>query len=170
MKRLLLFFIILAIILSGCAKESKIEMILNTGQDTVEINSEWNDPGAILKVGSELYNATSNGDVDVSTFGLYEIEYSYEYKGKIYKTTRYVNIVDQTKPDITLNAGIDTIKKGESWIDAEASATDNSNEQIDLTVLGDVNINILGTYEILYTATDSSGNKAEVIRYVHVVE
>ena len=160
----------LGVLLIGCEKAPKTEMILGVGQDTVEINTEWLDAGAKLKVEDKSYTAEVDGEVDTTTLGLYKIEYHYEYKGKVYKTTRYVQVVDQRKPVILINPGIDTIKVGEEWTNAGATVTDNSLEELQIIVTGEVDTNKSGTYEIVYKATDSSGNTSLVTRYVHVVE
>lgn len=171
MKRMFLIVILmLGVLLIGCEKTPKIEMILGVGQDTVEINTEWLDAGATLKVENKSYNAEVDEEVDTTTIGLYKIEYHYKYKGKEYKMTRYVQVVDQTKPEIQLNPGIDTIKVGEEWTDARATVTDNSLEELQIIITGEVDTNKIGTYEIVYKATDSSGNTSLVTRYVHVVE
>jgi hypothetical protein len=65
---------------------------------------------------------------------------------------------------------MDNIVVGNVWIDAGVTITDNSKEVIEAVVSGTVDINVPGTYQIIYTATDSSENTASVIRYVTVVE
>ena len=47
-----------------------------------------------------------------------------------------------------------------------AIVTDNSGEKIVLSVNGEVDTSIVGTYEITYSATDSSGNEIVLITYV----
>lgn len=167
-KCVVVLILLFVLFLSACKKED-INMTLEAGQDTVEINSEWNDSGAFLKVGNKRYQAESYGVVDTSTLGLYRIEYRYKYKGVTYHIYRYVQVVDQTKPVILLNPGIDTVKQGGTWVDAGATVSDNSNEEIVIYVSGVVDTNMVGTYEIVYTASDSSGNTAMVIRYVNIV-
>ena len=78
--------------------------------------------------------------------------------------------VNQTKPEILLNAGLDTIQVGVVWEDAGATVSDNSGETLTITVAGTVDINTAGEYEITYTAEDSSGNIQVKTRYVNVVE
>jgi hypothetical protein len=168
--------LIFTVTLSGCdlisptEDGSIISFELQDGQDTVEINTEWIDAGAVLSVDTLSYNAIGVGTVDTSVIGLYQIEYTYEYLEISYSLTRYVNVVDQTHPVITWNLGIDTITKGDTWIDAGATVTDNSLEVLTLTVTGTVDTTTIGTYEITYSATDSSGNITLVVRFVNVVE
>ncbi len=149
----------------------EITLVINAGQDTVEINSEWIDAGAKFVLNDTEYNMTTLDTVDNSTLGLYEVTYSYDYDSETYSITRYVIVTDQTAPVIELNLGVDTIKVGETWTDGGViMITDNSLETLTITVSGVVDINTVGTYEITYTATDSSGNTSSIIRYVTVIE
>ncbi len=140
------------------------------GNDTVEINSEWIDAGAKIHIDDEVFDMTTEDVVDTSILGLYSITYSYEYNNETYQEIRYVMVVDQTKPVITLNPGRDTINVGDEWIDYGVTIKDNSNEDITVVVNGSVDTNTPGTYQITYTASDSSGNTSQIIRYVTVIE
>jgi hypothetical protein len=73
--------------------------------------------------------------------------------------------VDRTKPVIQLN-GLSSmlIIKGEIFTDPGATATDNSNENIIVSVSGAVNVNVEGAYTLTYTAKDSSGNVADPVQ------
>ena len=167
MKLKILFLLILLLSLSAC--QTTYEMELFEGQDTVEIHTEWEDMGAAIDMKTYWKLADNlDGEVDTSTLGTYSIIYYREYGGKMYSVTRYVQVVDQTAPVITLNPGLDSIQVGDEWEDAGATVYDNSLEELDITVTGNVNINIAGTYEIIYTAIDSSGNTTSVSRYVTV--
>ena len=174
MRKILIALVVLLIIgLSGCEDETvvpEITFTLQDGQDTIEINTEWIDAGAVLSVDTLSFNATAVGSVDTTVIGLYMVEYTYEYLELSYSLTRYVNVVDQTTPVITLNLGVDTITKDTTWTDAGATVTDNSGEVLTLTVTGTVDTTTIGTYEVIYSATDASGNITSLIRYVNVVE
>ena len=174
MRKILIALVILLVVgLSGCGDETvvpEITFTLQDGQDTVEINTEWIDAGAVLSVDTLSHNATAVGTVDTTVIGLYMVEYTYEYLEISYSLTRYVNVVDQTNPVITLNLGIDTITLDNTWTDAGATVTDNSGEVLTLTVTGTVDTTTAGTYEITYSATDSSGNITSIVRYVNIVE
>ena len=172
MKKLnLLLIVLMTLTLSACKKdEISKEMIINEGIDTVEINTSWEDNGAYLLVGEETITASKTGDIDITTLGLYEIEYFANFEGIQYLGTRYVIVTDQTAPSLELNTGLDTIEQGSSWIDAGATVTDNSLEELTITVTGTVDTSTVGTYEIEYSAEDSSGNSVSLTRYVTVVE
>jgi len=148
----------------------EITLVLETGQDTIEINTEWVDVGAKFVVNDAEYLMSTTDEVNESLLGLYEIGYTYEYQSETYTITRYVIVVDQIVPIIELNLGVDTVKVGTSWTDTGVTVSDNSLETITPIVSGTVNTNAAGTYEITYTATDSSDNISTIIRYVTVIE
>jgi hypothetical protein len=162
------FTFLIIFILFGCGNSPKLSLM--PSKDTIEINSIWTDAGATITIDDEEIIVYSLDTVDTTKLGIYRLDYIYEYKNTFYNTVRYVVVSDQTKPNISLNPGVDTILIGEEWIDAGASATDNSKENLNIVVTESVNNNVIGTYEIKYEATDSSGNKVTLIRYVGVVE
>ena len=148
----------------------EIYLKLNSGQDTVEINTEWIDSGAKFVLNDEEFDMTTTDNVDVTTLGLYQVSYTYTYQETEYEIIRYVIVLDQTKPAIELNLGVDTIKVGNNWIDAGVTITDNSGETLTAVINGTVDISTPGTYEVTYKATDSSGNESSITRYVNVIE
>ena len=164
--------IILLITLSACdpTKNSERIFLMGEGQDTVEINTEWADAGAWLEYGDMIVEANTNDTVDTTVLGLYEVEYTLIHDNISYSGIRYVIVVDQTKPVITLNSGIDTIKLGEYWTDAGATVTDNSGETLIITLEGSIDSGTLGEYQITYSVVDSSGNVQVKTRYVNIIE
>ena len=148
----------------------EITLVLVTGQDTIELNGEWVDSGALFVLNDTEYSMSTIDEVNESTLGLYEIAYTYEYESETYTITRYVVVADQIAPVIELNLGVDTVKTGTLWTDTGVTVSDNSLESITPVVSGIVDIYTASTYEITYTATDSSGNISTIIRYVTVVE
>ena len=70
--------------------------------------------------------------------------------------------VDTEKPKITYVTNMFRTKVGnEVDLLKDVTATDNSNEILTVSIEGDYDFGISGTYKLKYTATDSSGNKAE---------
>jgi len=83
-----------------------------------------------------------------------------------------INIVDTEAPIITLN-GPNPMKVEchTSFIDPGATANDQCSGSFAATPSGTVNVNVPGTYTIIYNATDLSGNPAPpVSRTVNVVD
>lgn len=72
-----------------------------------------------------------------------------------------VNIIDTKQPEI-IGAADRTIKQGET-IDLKENikVEDNTDELIDVSVVGKVDTNIPGEYEITYIAIDQSNNSSE---------
>ena len=72
-----------------------------------------------------------------------------------------VNIIDTKQPEI-IGAADRTIKQGET-IDLKENikVEDNTDELIDVSVIGKVDTNVPGEYEITYIATDQSNNSSE---------
>lgn len=79
-------------------------------------------------------------------------------------------LTDFTKPEITLlgNATV-THLLGTVYTDAGATAADNLDGAVQVTVSGTVDINTAGTYILTYSASDAAGNLAQEMRYVTVV-
>jgi hypothetical protein len=148
----------------------EIHIRLNGGIDTVEINSEWIDAGADLMINDAAHMMLTQDTVDVTKQGIYQIHYAYTHQEVVYEINRYVIVADQTPPILSLNLGLDTITVGQAWIDAGAEVVDNSGETITIITTGTVDINIIGTYVITYTATDSSDNTAVIYRYVTIID
>lgn len=147
-----------------------ITLYLNNGIDTVEVNSTWEDAGAYIMINDVRYEMTTEMNVDISKVDIYQIIYTYDFEEETYSIVRYVAVLDQTQPVLSLNPGIDTITVGGTWLDAGVEASDNSGEAVVVTTTGTVDTTTIGSYEIIYEATDSSGNSSVITRYVNVVE
>ena len=82
-------------------------------------------------------------------------------KGQKATETINVNIVDTKQPEI-IGAEDRTIKQGET-IDLKENikVEDNTDELIDVSVIGKVDTNVPGEYEITYIVTDQSNNSSE---------
>ena len=113
---------------------------------------------------------TPSGNVDTTTLGLYEITYTTTYYELDYEVVRYVIVVDQIPPEVSLIVGVDTILVNEDWIDSGIEAIDNSNGEVTVTVTGIVDNTTVGTYIVIYSATDESDNTSTITRVVTVME
>ena len=77
--------------------------------------------------------------------------------------------IDTTPPVITLNGDNPmTIECGSEFTDPGALATDDIDGNISVNSSNDVNVTEVGTYEVIYTATDSFGNTSSETRTVFV--
>jgi hypothetical protein len=174
MLRKIFVFLILLFTMVGCVDIRDPETLtleLNPGIDTVDINSEFTDAGAYATLEGKSRPVEITADnVDISQVGTYEITYQTSFGDIVLEITRYVDVIDETSPSISLNPGVDTITLGTVWEDAGITVTDNSELDVTINHTGQVSSSQIGEYQITYTATDAYGNESTIIRYVHVVE
>ncbi|NDB65984.1 MAG: DUF5011 domain-containing protein, partial [Euryarchaeota archaeon] len=115
-----------------------------------------------------------SGKVDHNTPGIYQIAYNYtDQAGNAAQTIyRFVQVVDQQAPTITLNGDSNiTHEAGTTYIDAGAYWSDSVDGKGTAYTNGTVVTNVPGIYTISYSFTDSSGNAAKSVpRTIEVVD
>lgn len=114
------------------------------------------------------------GNVDVNTVGTYTITYTSKDKaGNSASIQRAVNVLlppDVTAPVITLNGeNTVTVFQDTSYVELGATATDDRDTNVSVSISGNVDSATLGSYTITYTATDTASNSATVQRTINVV-
>ena len=136
---------------------------------TVEINGKFNPNSYISEVehGSVKDVACQSKNLNIKKLGKYEVTYT--YKNREYTTT--IQVVDTTKPvfkglddlTVSLNTTLD--------LKAGVEVSDNSLEEIKYKI-DDKKIDTSkeGTYEVTYSAKDSSGNKTIAKRKIEVIK
>ncbi len=78
---------------------------------------------------------------------------------------------DTVAPVITLNgANPMELTKGTAYAEPGATATDDTDGDVTVSITGSVDVNTVGTYTITYKAQDSAGNEATATRTVKVQE
>ncbi len=142
---------------------------------TIEVGSVYVDAGAsAIDNYDSAVSVTVSGSVNTAVVGQYVIKYDAvdAHGNHALQVTRIVNVVDTTVPVITLSGSTPvTIQVGSVYTDAGASATDNYDLSVAVTVTGSVNTAVVGDYTLTYDAVDSNGNHAApVTRIVHVVD
>jgi len=172
MRKLSFLGLLIALITLASCTPRDISVVLNAGDDIVGVNEEWEDAGCTLNINANyaIEMGILSSDLDLTTPGEYRVVYSEEYASEDYTCLRIVKVVDEEPPVVTLNAGIDTIKVGETWEDAGVVVTDNLATSLDVGVSGTVNSNVAGSYEIIYTVTDDYLNTTIITRIVTVIE
>ncbi len=175
MKRKWLFLILFLVLgtLVSCSDptESDVSISLKPGVDTVQINSEYTDPGAQARAfGFPVSYEVISTTVNITVLGEYEIIYQVDYKGIVKQVKRIVTVIDLIPPVVSLKQGIDTVSIDSQWIDEGVEVSDNSNQDVVISISGTVNTAKAGDYVITYEVTDSSGNKTVIYRYVYVIE
>lgn len=140
-----------------------IVLMYNTGSYTLP-GEEYKEEGYVAE---DNYDGDITEKVTVSVEGdvvTYTVTDSSGNKAEVKRTIQYG---DFTAPDLTLEGGETiTIKAGEAYEEPGYSAVDNLDGDVTdhVTVTGDYDIYLPGTYTITYSVTDSWGNTAEVKR------
>ena len=148
----------------------------------VNVYDNYNDPGILAKdrKNQNLIVEVSSNNIDISNIGDYEIVYTIKNSNNyIFGTyVRIINVVDIISPIITLVGDnpltVEVNTQMPANVDASnnfgASATDNYDTVVDVSYTTDLNINVIGSYQIIYTASDSNGNDASAVRIINVVD
>jgi hypothetical protein len=139
--------------------------LLGANPLTVERYSAYDESGATSNGGETVIISSS---VNTSTVGSYTVTYTAtDDHNNQTQVTRTVNVVDTTPPVITLlGANPLTVERYSAY--SEPGATADGDENVVIT--GTVNMNIVGTYTRVYTATDDHNNQTQVTRTVNVVD
>ncbi len=142
-----------------------------TAEDVIDGNVDVNVEITIVIDGA----VTVVDSVDTSVEGVvYTIEYNAtDSRGNAaVPVTRTVTVVgsDANAPVITLQGEAEvTVYQGEDFTDEGATAVDDVDGDVSVTIDGTVDTDTVGIYVITYSATDTAGNIASEIRTVNVI-
>ena len=146
--------------------KTDVTLTLLAGQDTIAQHSPWHDAGVRVE-GEEINTIIYTSDfVDTQLIGLVRVTYQYTHEGETFTIDRYIMVTDPSPLSIELLPGVDTISLGETWQDAGVNVAPG----IEVSIQGTVNIHRVGTYEIVYTITNSAGQSFSVKRIVTVID
>ena len=142
--------------------------ILGGNPATVELGTTYVDAGATTNEGT--ISIISN-NIDTNLVGSYSIVYSAtDAAGNTSTATRTVNVVDTTAPEVTLTgAATVTVELGGTYTELGATATDASGT-VAVVITGTVDTDAVGSYTVIYSSTDASGNEGTATRTVNVVD
>ena len=139
----------------------------------IELGQSYEDPGAtavssndsLLSVATVIkQNGIVVESIDTSTLGTYRVIYSAIDEEKSSSIARTVKIVDTEAPVLTCEGCpedlIISMQTTENYQLPVVTATDNSGEAIEVYKTGSFSSLIPGERTVIYTATDSSGNRA----------
>ncbi|MGY3794566.1 immunoglobulin-like domain-containing protein [Aquimarina sp. 433] len=137
----------------------------------------FNDPGATAtdNVDGDISSQIQvTGMVNTNVTGAYELTYTVsDTAGNQVSATRTVNVISDNPPVITLvGSNPLEVSFGATFLDPGATATDDLDGDLtdQIQVSGAVDVTILGSYTLVYSVTDSSGNNVEVTRTVNVID
>ena len=103
--------------------------------------------------------------------GKYQVTFTYKQDGHEYQVVKEIEIKDTIKPEILLNKGEEiTVVLDNDYKDPGYTANDNYDGDITnkVEIKGRIDTAKEGEYELVYTVTDSSGNKTKVSRKILV--
>ncbi len=143
-----------------------------TKEMKVQVFDTFNDPGAYASILKKDLTDEIQIDSNVNTdkIGLYQVTYSVSYHGRTSRISRSVQVVDTVKPAIFLDGETNlTLSSMDFFEESGFTASDNYDgdltESVKVTTNEDKENN---KGQIIYTVTDSSGNKAEAVRDVTI--
>lgn len=164
-KKKILLVVIIFFMLIGLF--TGIIYFINSKKTIVSLKKNRN-----VEINSEVYNLDfidniNNGKIisekkiiDTSHLGKKKIVIKIKNSfGKIKLYNYYVNVVDEESPAISFNGNLSTTVGTSIDLLKDVSVSDNSNEDIKVTVEGEYDFNKEGSYELYYVAQDSSGNE-----------
>lgn len=150
--------------------EKLLDIYLNGDEIiSLEYGSTYNELGATATYDKKDTALEITGQVDNEKIGTYEITYIAKYKKAKKHVTRTIKIEDTVSPTITLNGEKQVnLYVGSTYNDPGIKAIDNYDKDITdkVTITNNIDINTPGTYEIIYTSTDTSGNTTQEKRTI----
>ena len=151
--------------------------LLGNATESVEAKGNYTDAGASASDTLDgSLTVTSVSTVNTDAVGSYTVTYSVsDANGNAAaNVVRTVSVVDTTKPLITLlGNATETVEAKGTYTDAGASASDilDGNLTGSVTSVDTVNTDVLGSYTVTYSVSDTNGNPADpVVRTVSVVD
>lgn len=107
--------------------------------------------------------------LDTTKIGTYQVEYLISNEFRTKRQTLEVEIVDTIAPVITLSADTITLTAGDEFVcGIYYEVSDNYDSDVDVSCAS--LSSLPGEYEVIITATDSSGNTSSTILQVVIVE
>jgi hypothetical protein len=147
------------------------KLTLNGGNVRMLVNTKYNELGysAYDNLGKDIQKLVQTStDLDTTQVGVYTFIYNItDADGFSVTRTRTVSVVDTVAPKIVAKQN-PYIHQVNTIFDAMSkkvvSITDNYQKQLrssDISVLGEVNANNIGTYNLVYSASDSFNNESD---------
>jgi hypothetical protein len=159
--------IVLAIGLFLFMNSGGVDVTLNGSSSLVlSVGETYQELGAVAQNSrNEAFPVDIIGTVNVSRPGNYSVIYrATDSSGRVVEAERLIQVVDTTAPQITLSGDASkTLILGEFYEDPGASAVDNVDGVVTVSVQGAVNTAVPGTYRIEYSAKDNAGNQSTLI-------
>ena len=146
--------------------------LLGNNPDTIDVGDTYFDPGFLTYDScSGIYDTIINNMLKNKFLGKYQIQYQVmDMAGNIASVLRDVYVIDRIPPAINLiGKSVDSVRVFTTWSDPGASATDNYDKKLSITISGNVDVAKTGTYVLKYSVSDSCGNGPVSVSRVVVV-
>ena len=146
---------------------------------TIEVGSTYTDEGATATddfQGDLTANISDISNVDSTAVGTYSVVYNVSDSSgnAANQVTRIVEVVDSQAPVLSFVGGTTITHEAKTVfnIPTDVTATDVYDGDLSSAVVvsGTVNQDLIGSYNLSYAVTDSSGNPAQLSRTVNVVD
>ncbi|MFL6255471.1 MAG: PxKF domain-containing protein [Pyrinomonadaceae bacterium] len=139
-----------------------------TGECSAAITGE--PPTATDNCGGSGLEGVALDPLSYTTAGTHVVRWRFtDAAGNSTIQTQNVVVTDTHPPVVTLTgASSVTVECHTSYTDAGATATDNCSAPVTPTSSSDVNVNVPGTYHVVWSATDGGNNTASATRTVVV--
>ncbi len=112
-----------------------------------------------------------SGFVSINVIGQYTLRYNVtDGNGNSSTATRIINITDMIPPTIRGVTYVEACLNDFNFVVPQVVVYDNFFPTVRLTATGTFNINSLGVYTLVYTATDAAGNTTSFTRTIKVID
>ncbi|MEA3497289.1 MAG: M4 family metallopeptidase [Bacteroidota bacterium] len=148
--------------------------LLGNEHDTVSIYTTYFDPGYQTNMTCNVIDSVVIiGSVDTSKLGVYTLNYYAYSPNNFIVRTRFVHVVDNVDPLISLNgSSYISVEVNSSFTDPGVTVSDNycDSSSITVVVVGSVDTSKIAEYTLNYLATDCKGNGPVTVSRIVKVE
>lgn len=172
MKKIIVTLLVF-ILLTGCGYdefEMPEDAYINVSENIYEVFDEHSTDELISDTNVEILSTTSQ--IDTDKIGTHSYLLNYKFKKRKYKYNIEYTVIDNIKP-IFIGASNNLIVKvnEENDLCSKIVYADNYDNKPACAVIGDYDLNTIGTYDNLkYVIKDSSSNEAEKSFNLKVVD
>lgn len=142
---------------------------LTEKRPTAEVNSDVMASSFIASI-DDGGSVSSDVKVDTSAIGTTECTLIVSIDGKEKEYYMDVEIEDTTAPVIECGSSINVLAGSNPDMTSIAKASDNSGENIEPKLSGDYDTSKAGSFDLSFSASDSSGNESEQYFTLNVID
>lgn len=140
----------------------------------LEVKNEYEEPGYVAKNLKDVditASVQTSNNINKNILGKYRVTYLVTDGGLEKSKSRVVNVVDKTKPTLTIPSDskiYDTVETIDLL--SGVSVYDNYDENVDIQVVSTLSLGVIGKYTVDYIAKDSSGNVTRKSRNITIIQ